>query len=413
MYTLVISVPFRRMNDRVCEVAGDWGKSIVLLRDSLQGRFGPLVIAAPEVAGDGLIGSQIPMPLHEHEDGVSFVRIGWSHWRARDFWRHVREVRSRCADLASQSDVIHAGINDLWRPYSVVGFSAGWQANRTTVFVLDTDIVLQMEQLSAGRGLLSRVRGRVHGSLYSRVARKAVSRADLALLKGQALHDRYGRYAKNARDFYDTSYSDSDVIASQAVEGKCDEVGGGSALRCLALGRLVPYKGVDHTIRAVADSAAAGAAITLDIIGAGPEESALRRLVEQLNASAFVRFLGVRRYGPELLREISSYHVFMFTPGGEDTPRALFDGLAGGCALAAYGIPFARQLAERCNHGVIVARGDWKGLSASLVGLHRDRARLGSLMRSAAAAAPEHSAETWYRRRAEWTFEAHERRLRG
>ena len=47
MYSVVISVPFRRMNDRVCEVAGDWGKSIVLLRDSLQGRFGPLVIAAP------------------------------------------------------------------------------------------------------------------------------------------------------------------------------------------------------------------------------------------------------------------------------------------------------------------------------------------------------------------------------
>jgi hypothetical protein len=108
---------------------------------------------------------------------------------------------------------------------------------------------------------MSRAKDSAYCSLYVRVARTAVAQADLSLLKGRALHQRYGAYARNARDFFDTSFHASDIIDAKPLERKCADVRTGQAIRCLSLGRLVDYKGVDHTIRAILQAAGQGANI--------------------------------------------------------------------------------------------------------------------------------------------------------
>jgi class 3 adenylate cyclase len=60
----------------------------------------------------------------------------------------------------------------------------------------------------------------------------------------------------------------------------------------------------------------------------------------------------------------------------------------------------------------VVDRGDDAQLASRLEEVARDRSRLVAWMDAAARRAPDHAAEIWYRRRAEWTFEAHERHLR-
>jgi glycosyltransferase involved in cell wall biosynthesis len=70
------------------------------------------------------------------------------------------------------------------------------------------------------------------------------------------------------------------------------------------LGRLVRYKAADLAIRALLHT---DARCTLDIVGGGPEEQALRRLVKQLDLGERVRFLGWSQPGEELYNRLSRY----------------------------------------------------------------------------------------------------------
>jgi glycosyltransferase involved in cell wall biosynthesis len=414
MYLVPISVPFRRTGEHRCEVASDWAKALRLLRDSLEGRFGPITIAAPDVTGDSpLLDEQIPVALDESAEGIRFERLGSARWRARDFWPAYSRIRGACERLAQGAEVVHGSINNLWQPYALMGFNAGRRLGKTMVFVLDLDDVERIRDMNRGLGSLRKLRDEIYCAALVHAVRDAVGHADLSLLKGQQLHARYGRYARNAKDFFDTSYHREDVIVPADLARKNEELMAGCPIRCLALGRLVGYKGLDHTLRAVAAAVAAGTEVVLDLIGDGPERPALEALARTLGVSSRVRFLGSRTYGPELMREVARYHVLLFTSLAEETPRSLFDAMAGGCALLAFDIPFTRQVVDEVGHGAVVARGDDDALASWIVELSRDRSRLAAWMGSAAQRAPEHAAEVWYRRRAEWTFEAYERHRRG
>jgi len=412
MYLIPISVPFRRTGEQVWEVASDWAKSLLLLRDSFGGRFGPITVAAPEVVGASpLLDEQVPVAIRA-EDDIRFEHLGLSTWRSRDFWGSFREVRRTLDRLAPAAEVVHGSINHLWQPYALMGFHAGLRARKATVFVLDLDDVQRIRDMGRGSGILRRARDEVYCLAFVREARVAVARADLSLLKGRQLHERYGRWARNARDFFDTSYHVGDVIPAADLARKVAAVRSGGPVRCLSLGRLVGYKGLDHTIRAVVAAARDGADVTLDLIGDGPQRPELEALVRSLGAEGRIRFLGSRTYGPELMREVAAYHLLLFTSRAEETPRSLFDAMAGGSALLAFDIPFTRQVAAEMGHGAVVPVGDDAALAARIAGCARDRGQLVAWMEAAAERAPHHAAEVWYRRRAEWTIEAWERHRR-
>jgi glycosyltransferase involved in cell wall biosynthesis len=169
---------------------------------------------------------------------------------------------------------------------------------------------------------------------------------------------------------------------------------------------------VHHTIRAISEAASRGVNVTLDVIGDGPAEEELKQLATSVGIAQRVRFLGLRPYGPELLREIAAYHLMLFTSTAEETPRSLFDGMAAGCGLLAFDLSFTRQVVEQCGHGAVVARGDVRRLADELLSLDRQRQKLIDWMKTAARCAPEHTAEVWYRRRAQWTFDAYDRHQR-
>src|SRR6187549_1576366 len=201
MYTKTTGVPFRRKDGAHCEVAGDWAQALFLLRDSFRGRFGPLTIASPELPpGDGPIGEQVVTTISEAEDGIRFVSLGSTTWRARQFWQSYRRIRAECDRLAAEADVFHSGINDLWQPYALMGFNAARRSGKTTVFVLDGDAIQRLRDLHRNDSLYLRARNAGYNAVYARVAARAVAQADLALLKGEQLHRRYGRWARNAKD---------------------------------------------------------------------------------------------------------------------------------------------------------------------------------------------------------------------
>ncbi len=123
-----------------------------------------------------------------------------------------------------------------------------------------------------------------------------------------------------------------------------------------------------------------------------------------------MRLLGSAVYGAELLRRLADYDALLFTPLAEDTPRMIFDGYAAALPLVAYDIDYVRERAESEHATVLLASGDVDGAAEKLVQLSRDRSTLRPLAVAARRAAEFNAAENWYRRRAEWTVEAYERK---
>jgi len=96
----------------------------------------------------------------------------------------------------------------------------------------------------------------------------------------------------------------------------------------LVLSALVPYKKVDHAIRACSELGRC-----LVIVGSGPEERALRDLAQSLGAQ--VEFKGGVD-GTELLGFYGKARALLF-PGLEDFGIVPVEAIASGCPVIAYG----------------------------------------------------------------------------
>ncbi|MET0384548.1 MAG: glycosyltransferase, partial [Polyangiales bacterium] len=264
-----------------------------------------------------------------------------------------------------------------------------------------------MSELNARGSLRDRLKARAYSDLYERGMRFGVQRATLSLLKGRALHARYGRFAKNAKNFQDTSYLSREVVDLPRLERRLERLRTRKRpLRLVYCGRLEARKGLDESIDALMRARAAGAAVTFDIIGDGAERDALERQAANLGAGKAITFHGMRKYGPELLSDLAEYDAMFFTPIAEDTPRMIFDGYAAGLPLIGYAIEYVREREAEDGAARSVAARDPAAAADLLCALDRDREQLAKLARRAHDAALYHAADAWYRRRAEWTYEA-------
>lgn len=129
------------------------------------------------------------------------------------------------------------------------------------------------------------------------------------------------------------------------------------------VGRLVSDKGVDLLVSALASLKDPNAP-RLTIVGAGPEESGLRRQVDELGLAGRVTFAGVRQ-GDELARLLNAHRVLV-VPSRWAEPFGIvaLEGLACGCRVVA-----SRDggLGEAVGGvGATFANGDVAGLAAAL-----------------------------------------------
>ncbi len=406
MYLITIHVPIF-VNGNELLLATDWKRSVLLLRDSFAGRFGRVQIVAPSiVVGEKPIDQLLEAvtPGDEIDLFPSFA----ADTRAREFWAvHLQTWRRDIAARLSATQVVHSGFCDVYRPMLFTGHLMGVNAGKATVFVQDTDRVLQIAELTRNASLGRKLEQKAYAMAFERCVRYGVRTASLSLLKGQALHARYGRYAKNPKNFHDTSFLSTEVIAPQRLEDRLSGLLSETRpLRLVYCGRLDARKGVDHSVLAVAEARARGADVTFDIIGDGAERVALEKLISERGLSAHVRLLGARVYGPGLLDELGRYDALLFTPLAEDTPRMIFDGYAAGLPLLGYGIEYVREREREDGAARSVTANDESAAATLLLALQRDRAELARLSRQARKAALHHAADSWYRRRADWTIEA-------
>lgn len=412
MYLVPIQVPIFVEGEKRF-VTTDWKRSLVLLRDSLDGRFGEVALAAPTLPAGGRT-PQALVPIGADE-GFRVYPSFDARVRARRYWMWDRGAWKRLIKrLTREARVVHAGFDEVYRPIAYEGFKMGLRMRKPTVFVQDTDIVLQRRELGMGGGAGARMRCAIECGIMDRAMEFGVSRASLTLLKGGTLTERYERYAKNLKVFEDTSYATSEIVPRRMIEARVATLGDHRPLRFVYAGRLEARKGVDHSLHAIEEALRGGANVSFDIIGDGGQRELLAELVRELGLHDRVRFLGQRPYGAELLRELSTYDAMLFTPIAEDTPRMIFDAYAAGLPIVAYGIEYVKYRAKMENAMIVSPVLDAPALAREIVAIDKARReRLLGVTMCACDVAPQHSADAWYKKRAEWTFEAVERHERG
>ncbi|MFN0243064.1 MAG: glycosyltransferase [Planctomycetota bacterium] len=399
MFLLPIIVPIYVHGSRRL-VTTEWRRSLELLRDSLPAELGRITVAAPfhAVASDSS-GSQALQPV----DGVDLVPLIPVPKRSREY---RRDTRSRwlagLEPLVARAAVVQSGLDDMHQPMMFDALKLSFERDKPTVFVQDTDIVVQARELAAQKPLHSRLRALFYTRKYERTARACVARASLSLLKGKSLMRRYGAFARNAHEFHDTSYVEAEMAPAARVDARVQSIATGRPVRLVYCGRLVARKGLALGLEILARARERGAAVEFDVIGDGEERARLESDVARLRLGDAVRFLGHAAYGAELIERLAQYDALYFTPAAEDTPRMIFDGYAAGLPLVGTDIEYVRERASEEHATCVLPRQDSNRAAEQLCALVRDHARLAELSRAAYAAGRYHAADHWYRRRAEW-----------
>lgn len=170
-------------------------------------------------------------------------------------------------------------------------------------------------------------------------------------------------------------YNGIDVAAAAAgppAAGRTDEV--------LAVGRLVPKKGFDDLIRAVAESARRGTGIEVRVIGEGPERVTLEALADRLGVAGMIRFTGAAD-SSEVAGAMRSAAVLavpsvVTADGDRDAlPTVVLEAMAAGLPVVATDVNGLPEMVVDGESGLVVPARAPDALAGAVAGLLPDRER--------------------------------------
>jgi len=149
-----------------------------------------------------------------------------------------------------------------------------------------------------------------------------------------------------------------------------------AAARLAIVGRLIPIKGHDVLLRALASARDAVPGLTLEVAGDGPLEGELRETVARLGLGDAVTFLGrVSPVGPVLERA----EAVVVPSFGEGFGMVALEAMERGRPVVASAVGGLPEIVDDGRTGVLVPPGDAGALAAALAGLAGNPARTAAL----------------------------------
>jgi teichuronic acid biosynthesis glycosyltransferase TuaC len=142
----------------------------------------------------------------------------------------------------------------------------------------------------------------------------------------------------------------------------------------LSVGNLIPIKGHDLLIRAVAAQAAEFPALALEIIGDGPERSRLESLTQELKIAARVRFLG-RKSRHEVAAAMRRCAIFALPSRYEGLGCVYLEAMSVGKPVIGCREQGIAEIIHHGSNGFLVGPGNEKELTLALGMLLRDEVR--------------------------------------
>lgn len=137
-----------------------------------------------------------------------------------------------------------------------------------------------------------------------------------------------------------------------------------------AVGRLYEEKGHDDLIRAVALLKQRSRPVRCVIVGVGPHEPSVRRLIDELHVGDEVRLLGRRSDVPDLIR---AFDVAVLCSRREGSPLAMLEYMAAAAPIVATAVGGVPELIDDGGEGLLVPGRDPVALAAGIERLLEDR----------------------------------------
>lgn len=406
-YLMVLPVRHFRIDHRRVAVESAFAQHLRMMRMKIGEASDRLLVGSPSMAKSVYEANKRGLStINEAPERIVFAEIfsdSANQVRLRLFWSVMRNVYR----LVQQSNCVHSGFSwDVKLPYEFAAIVFGLLSKRRTVFVVDIDF-RQSAYMSYRNGDFSLKSYLVckfwHDPKLSVQLRIATRYCSVVLLKGRKLTADFGNGKSNVKNFLDASHSEDNIIETPALREKLRTIRClDTPLKVIYFGRLTAYKGVDRCLRAVAAARQAGSNVTLDILGDGVEEKALRELTQDLAATSCVTFHAARPFDQDFFRFLYGFHLLLAAPLREDTPRSALDAMAAGIPYLAFDTYYYRQLLES-GAGEIVPWPDIEAMTRSLIMLAGDRERIVKMVENAVAFARLNTQEIWLERRLAWT----------
>lgn len=173
------------------------------------------------------------------------------------------------------------------------------------------------------------------------------------------------------------------VRCGVAIPGDWGRTGLGNVPLLMGVGRLVPKKGFDVLVAALAGLCDQG--WECDIVGDGPEKERLAALVSEFGLDRRIRLCGALPHA-EVVRRVAKCDWFVLPccvagDGDQDgIPVVLMEAMAAGVPVISGNLPAIRELVRHEETGLLVPPGDVEALRATVASALRSvalRHRLG------------------------------------
>jgi len=411
-YLMVVEAPCYAVEPGRFATESAFAEHLRMLHARVAHRFDRFVVAAPCLTDEVYQANRDHLGyLGEAEDGIAYLPLHDLGRGIPDYWlRAFPRILPALWRAVGRAEVLHAGLaHDIFRPTAFFAVVFAILRRRKSLFFIDIDYRdkarkwYALGEWSRRAYLLNRY---LLDPLRNLQVRMAARFCSLCLLKSAKLVEDFGGGRESVRNFFNTAHSAEHVISDAQLEKQLVRLrDADQPLRLVFFGRFVKYKGLDRSIRAVAEARdRSGRPLELLLVGRGDQQPLLERLVDELDARSWVRFHEPVPFGPRLFELLSSCSLALATPLIEDTPRAAFDAMACGLPVLAFDIVYYQDLRETGA----VETSPWPdvgALAARITQLDADRERLAAMAAAGVAVARENTQEIWLDRRVRWTLE--------
>jgi glycosyltransferase involved in cell wall biosynthesis len=134
--------------------------------------------------------------------------------------------------------------------------------------------------------------------------------------------------------------------------------------KVVTVGRLVPWKQIDHLIGALAEIADVG----LVVVGDGPERGRLEKLAQTNHVSDRVYFAG-QRSKAETFALMTGCDLFVLNSSYEGFPHVVLEAMTAGLPVVATAVGGTPELVRNGENGVLIAPNANGALSKTLIQL--------------------------------------------